>query len=184
MANYKKKCSPKHGVSTSPWKISSAICWKNSFSRCIRKDKTKDADNIILHDFLQCALNILVSTAFNTLKYILCEVYCLGLYLHELNDSEYTITDACTLPQDTRTACWFNLKASVSLLMISAIVTLICLIYDWNWRWVEAVWRKLIAYHEVCNQHHVYYVLWNLPTSPVLSLSVFRSKVKIISAAD
>ena len=94
------------------------------------KDKTKDADNIILHDFLQCALNILVSTAFNTLKYILCEVYCLGLYLHELNDSEYTITDACTLPPDTRTACWFNLKASVSLLMISAIVTLICLIYD------------------------------------------------------
>ena len=62
------------------------------------KDKTKDADNIILHDFLQCALNILVSTAFNTLKDILCEVYCLGLYLHELHDSEYTITDACTLP--------------------------------------------------------------------------------------
>lgn len=62
------------------------------------KDKTKDADNIMLHDVLQCALNILVSTAFNTLKDILCEVYCLGLYLHELNDSEYTITDACTLP--------------------------------------------------------------------------------------
>ena len=119
------------------------------------KDKTKDADNIILHDFLQCALNILVSTAFNTLKDILCEVYCLGLYLHELNDSEYTLTEACTLqlPQDTRTARWFNLKASVSGLMISAIVTLICLIYDWNWRWVEAVWRKLVAYHEVCNQH-------------------------------
>ena len=62
------------------------------------KDKTKDADNIMLHDVLQCALNILVSTAFNTLKDILCEVYCLGLYLHELNDSEYTIADACTLP--------------------------------------------------------------------------------------
>ena len=67
------------------------------------KDKTKDVDSIILHDILQCALNILVSTAFNTLKYILCEVYCLGLYLNELNDSEYTLTEACTLqlPPDT-----------------------------------------------------------------------------------
>lgn len=45
------------------------------------KDTTKDADNIIFHNILQCALNIFVSIAFYTLKYILREVYCLGLYL-------------------------------------------------------------------------------------------------------
>ena len=42
------------------------------------KDKTKDADNIMFHNILQCALNIFVSIAFHTLKYILREVYCLG----------------------------------------------------------------------------------------------------------
>ena len=45
------------------------------------KDTTKDADNIIFHNILKSALNIFVSIAFYTLKYILPEVYCLCLYL-------------------------------------------------------------------------------------------------------
>lgn len=37
----------------------------------LEKDTTKDADNIIFHNILQCELNIFVSTAFYTLRYIL-----------------------------------------------------------------------------------------------------------------
>ena len=64
-------------LSTSVWKISSVE--KMVFPVGFEKDTTKDAENIIFHNRLQCALNIFVSIAFYTLKYIFREVYCLGL---------------------------------------------------------------------------------------------------------
>ena len=48
---------------------------------------------------------------------------------------------------------------------------------DW---WINSVWSRVIMNFEMW----IMYVSWNLPTSPVLSLSRFSSNVKTISAAE